>query len=86
MKNFYVCEPKHDLGNSKRNQEWIEYDINTLIFDEAESMLECDDNLLELTDEEFYKLVRNKADEIKQELMDKGIYRNKYGAPMFLYC
>lgn len=86
MKQFYVCEPKHDLRDSKRKQEWIEYDINTFIFDEAESMLECDDSLSELKDDEFFELVKRKANEIKQELMDKGIYRNERGVPMFLYC
>lgn len=86
MKQFYVCEPKHDLKDSKRNQEWVEYDINTLIFDEVESMLECDDDLSELTDEEFFKLVKTKTDEVKQKLMETGIYRNEYGVPMFLYC
>lgn len=86
MKQFYVCEPKHNLKESKRNHEWVEYDINTLIFDEVESMMECDDSLSELTDEEFFELVKKKADEIKQELMRNGIYRNEYGIPMFLYC
>lgn len=86
MKQFYACEPKHNLNNSKRNQEWVEYDINTLIFDEAELILEEDDNVSELPDEEFYKLVRVKADEIKNELMRNGIYKNEYGQPLFLYC
>lgn len=86
MKQFYVCEPKHDLKDSKRNQEWVEYDINTLIFDEVEAMLECNNDLSELTDEDFFELVKKKADEIKQELISNGIYRNEYGVPMFLYC
>jgi hypothetical protein len=86
MKQFYACEPRYDWNNSKRSHEWVEYDINTLIFDEAEVMLECDDSLSELTDEEFYELVRKKADEIKNELIRNGIYRNEYGQVMFLYC
>lgn len=86
MKQFYSCEPRHNLNNSKRNQEWVEYDINTLIFDEAELILEEDDSVSELPDEEFYKLVRMKADEIKDELMRSGIYRNEFGQVMFLYC
>ena len=86
MKQFYSCEPRHNLNNSKRNKEWVEYDINTLIFDVAEMMLECDDSVSELPDEEFYKLVRVKANEIKDELMRNGIYRNEFGQVMFLYC
>ena len=86
MKQFYACEMKHDLKGSKRNHEWVEYDINTLIFDEAEMIIEYDDSLPELTDEEFDALVKKKADEIKQELMDNGIYNNKYSTTMFLYC
>lgn len=86
MKQFYACEMKHDLRDSKRNHEWVEYDINTLIFDEAEMIIEYDDSLPELTDEEFDELVKKKADEIKQELMVNGIYNNKYSASIFLYC
>ena len=86
MKQFYSCEPRHNLNNSKRNQEWGEYDINTLIYDEAELILEEDDSVSELPDEEFYKLVRMKADEIKDELMRNGIYKNEFGQIMFLYC
>lgn len=86
MKQFYSCEMKHDRRSSSRTKDWIEYDINTLIKDEAEMALEEDDSVSELPDEEFYKLVRMKADEIKDELMRNGIYRNEYGMPLFLYC
>ena len=85
MKQFYACAPKHNLRYSKSVKEWVEYDINTLISDEAEMIIEYDDNLPELTDEEFDELVAKKAEEIKQELISNGIYRNKYGIPMFLY-
>lgn len=86
MKHFYSCEPRHNLNNSKRNKEWVEYDINTLIKDEAEIMLECDDNLSELPDDEFFTLVDKKAKEIKDELMQNGIYKNELGQSLFLYC
>ena len=86
MKQFYACEPKHDLNKSSRNQEWIEYDINTLIRDEAETMLLDDDSLDDLPDEEFFVLVDKKAKEIKEELMTNGIYKNEFGQLLFLYC
>ena len=86
MKQFYVCEPKHDLNNSKRSEEWVEYDINTFIYDEAEMILTYDDNFDDLPDEEFFKHVCEKGKEIKEELMANGIYKNKFGQPVFLYC
>jgi hypothetical protein len=64
----------------------VEYDINTLIRDEAEVILSCDDDLADLPDDEFFMLVDKKAEEIKEELMSNGIYKNKVGQPMFLYC
>lgn len=86
MKQFYACEMKHDLTGSKRNHGWVEYDINTLIYDEAEAILSCDDNLADLPDDKFYILVYEKVEEIKDELMRNGIYRNEVGQPIFLYC
>ena len=87
MKQFYACEPKRNLSDSKTRREDVEYDINTLISDEAEMIIEFDDSLLEdLTDEEWEALVKKKSEEIKQKLMDEGIYRNQYGDPLFLYC
>ena len=86
MKNFYACEMKHDLKAPNQAQDWVENDINTLIKDEAEAVLSCDDELSELSDEEFFVLVDKKAKEIKDELMRNGIYRNEFGMPMFLYC
>ena len=86
MKNFYTCEMKHDFRESSTTREWIENDINTLIKDEAEAMLSCDDGLSELSDEEFFILVDKTAAKIKDELMKNGIYKNEFGMPMFLYC
>lgn len=86
MKQFYSCEPRFDWTGSKRNTESVEYDINTLIRDEAEAMLNCDDSLDDVSDEEFEALADKKANEIKKELMKNGIYKNEYGMPMFLYC
>lgn len=86
MKQFYVCEPKHDLNNSKRCDEWVEYDINTFIYDEAEMILTNDNRFDDMSDEEFFKHVGEKAKEIKEELMINGIYKNKFGQPLFLYC
>ena len=43
MKNFYSVEPKHDFKSSSRKYENVEYDINTLILDEAEIILNDED-------------------------------------------
>lgn len=86
MKQFYLVEPKHNFKNSSRKKEFVEYDINTLIHSEAESILECNDNNINLSDEEFNVLVHKKADEIKTELMKNGIWKNEFGQPVFLYC
>jgi hypothetical protein len=86
MKQFYVCQMKYDLVSSHRVQDWIESDINTLIYDEAETILTCDDEYEDLPDDEFFALVDKLAKEIKDELMKNGIYRNEFGQPLFLYC
>lgn len=86
MKYFYECQMKHDCASSSGVKDWVEYDINTLIHDEAEAILSCDDDLTDLPDDEFFVLVDKKANEIKRELMQNGIYRNQVGQPMFLYC
>ena len=86
MKQFYACEHKRDLGTSKAVKEWVEYDINTLIRDEAEMSIEFDDSLEPMSDEEYDALVDKKTKEIKDELMNYGIYENKFGVPLFLYC
>lgn len=86
MKNFYACMMKHNLSAPSQTKEWVENDINTLIEDEAEAILSCKDELSELSDEEFFSLVAEKAKEIKDELMKNGIYKNEFGMPMFLYC
>ena len=83
MKNFYSVEPKHDFKGSSSKYENVEYDINTLILDEAELLLNDEDYL---TDEEFEKRALEKAKEIKEELMRNGIWRNEFGCPVFLYC
>ena len=44
MKQFYECTMKHNLLASKSTKDWIEFDINTLIRDEAIMMGECDDS------------------------------------------
>ena len=82
MAEFYSVEPKHNLKNSSRTRENVEYDINTLILDEAELLLNDED----YSDEEFEILVSEKAKEIKEELMRNGIWRNEFGRPIFLYC
>ena len=82
MKNFYSVEPKHDFKGSSRKYENVEYDINTLILDEADLLLSEED----CSDEEFEVRVSEKAKEIKEELMRNGIWRNEFGQPVFLYC
>ena len=82
MKRFYSVEPKHNLQSSSRKHENVEYDINTLILDEADLLLSEED----CSDEEFEVLVAEKAKEIKEELMRNGIWRNEFGQPVFLYC
>ena len=86
MKQFYLCTMVHNLNSSNRKREWIEYDINTSIHNEAEYILECDDTLSELPDDEFFALVDKKAKEITEELINNGIYRDELGQPLFLYC
>lgn len=82
MKRFYSVEPKHDLKSSSGKYENVEYDINTLILDEAELLLNDED----CSDEEFKMRASEKAKEIKEELMRNGIWRNEFGQPVFLYC
>ena len=82
MKRFYSVEPKHDFKGSSRKYENVEYDINTLILDEADLLLNEED----CSDEEFEVRVSEKAKEIKEELMRNGIWRNEFGQPVFLYC
>ena len=81
MKNFYSVEPKHDLMASNRKYDQVEYNINTLIRDEAELCVDdaLDDNAWDIAVEE-------KTNEIKEELMQNGIWRNEFGCPVFLYC
>ena len=86
MKQFYECCMKHDLTGSRSTKDWDEYDINTLIRDEAIMIGECDDSLDDVSDEEFDIWVDHKAKEIKDELMRNGIYYNEFGQPRFLYC
>jgi hypothetical protein len=87
MKEFYSCEPKRNLRDSKARREMVEYDINTLIRDEAQMLIEFDESIDEIeSDEEYDALIEAKAKEIKDELMYYGIYKNKYGVPLFLYC
>ena len=81
MKQFYSIEPKRNLRASKREYEQVEYDINTLIRDEAELLV--DDFL---NDEEWEAAVDVKAEAIKAELMRDGIWKNEFGFPIFMYC
>lgn len=81
MKSFYSIEPRHNLKHSSVKYEQVEYDINTLIREEAEMCVDDD-----LTDEEWEAAVNDKVDEIKEELMRNGIWRNEFGFPMFMYC
>lgn len=83
MAEFYAIEPRYDFRSSSRKQESIEYDINTLIYGEAELLIDYEDDI---SDDEFEELVREKAKEIKEELMRNGIWRNEFGQPIFLYC
>jgi hypothetical protein len=87
MKEFYAVEHKRRLGASHTEKEWVEYDIVTLIKEEAESILDCDDSISpDLTDEAWEMLVNDKALKIMDELKANGIYRNEFGQPIFLYC
>ena len=81
MKQFYSIEPKHNFKASSRHHEWVEYDINTLIMDQAELCVDDD-----LDDDEWDAAVEEKAQEIKEELMRNGIWRNEFGQPVFMYC
>ena len=81
MKQFYSVEPKHNLTASNSKLETVEYDINTLICDEAEMLVDED-----LPADEYCMAVKNKTDLIKAELMRDGIWRNEFGQPIFLYC
>ena len=83
MKNFYSVEPKHNFQASHRKQEFVEYDINSLILLEAEVLGDAEENL---SDEEFEVWTHKKAKEIKEELIRNGIWRNEFGQPVFLYC
>jgi len=83
MKQFYSIEPKHDFKDSSMKFEQVEYDINTLITEEAEL---CVDVETDCSDDEWEKAVTQKAQEIKKELINKGIWKNKFGTPVFLYC
>lgn len=83
MKQFYSVEPKHSLKGSNRKYENVEYDINTLITEQAEL---CVDDDSDCSDDEWEVLVAEKAQEIRAELMRNGIWRNEFGQPIFLYC
>lgn len=84
MKQFYSIEPRHNLKCSSMKYEQVEYDINTLIREQAELCVDVVDYYY--SDEEWDKIVEEKAQEIKKELMRNGIWRNEFGHPMFLYC
>jgi hypothetical protein len=81
MKSFYSIEPRHNLRHSSVKYEQVEYDINTLIREEAEMCVNDD-----LSDDEWETAVEEKAQEIKEELMRNGIWRNEFGHPVFMYC
>lgn len=83
MKQFYSIEPKHDLKYSNMKHENVEYDINTLIRLEAEMCVDVDDDC---SDDEWEVVVEEKTQAIKEELMSKGIWRNEFGQPVFMYC
>lgn len=83
MKQFYSVEPRHDLNMSNRKYEQIEYDINTLIRDQAEL---CVDIYNDCSDDEWEMAVTEKANDIMEELMRNGIWRNEFGQPIFMYC
>lgn len=82
MKQFYSIEPRHDLQGSNMKYENVEYDINTLIRDQAELIIEGYD----LDDDEWETAVEEKAQEIKEHLIRNGIWINEFGFPMFMYC
>lgn len=81
MKQFYSIEPRYDFKRTTAKYESVEYDINTLIMDEAESCVDDD-----LDNEEWEAAVKEKAKKIKEELMRNGIWRNEFGFPVFMYC
>ena len=83
MKNFYSVEPKHDFKSSSSKYENVEYDINTLIREQAELYVNADDDW---SDEEWESEVDKMAIRIKDELMFHGIWKNEFGQPVFLYC
>ena len=83
MKQFYSVEPKRNLKSSSMKYENVEYDINTLITEQAEL---CVDAGLDCSDDEWVMLVAEKAHDIMEELKQNGIWRNQFGQPIFLYC
>ena len=83
MKQFYSVEPRYDFKNSSVKYEQVEYDINTLIRDQAELWVNADD---EWSDEEWESAVEKMAIRIKNDLMFHGVWRNEFGQPIFLYC
>lgn len=83
MKQFYSIEPRHSLKGSSMKYENVEYDINTLIRLEAEMCVDVDNDC---SDDEWEVAVKEKAKEIKEELMRNGIWKNEFGQPVFMYC
>ena len=83
MKQFYSVEPKHNFKSSSRKYENVEYDINTLIRDQAELCVDIDDSC---SDEEWEAEVERIAMHITEELMFRGIWKNEFGQPVFMYC
>ena len=83
MKQFYSIEPRYDLNHASLKNEQVEYDINTLITMEAEMCVDVDDDC---SDDEWVMAVAEKANDIKEELMRNGIWRNEFGNPVFMYC
>lgn len=83
MKQFYSIEPRHDFKGSSMKYENVEYDINTLIRDQAELYVNIDDNC---SDDEWELAVEEMAIRIKNELMFHGVWKNEFGQPVFMYC
>lgn len=82
MAEFYMVEPKYDFKHSDRKMQFVEHDINTLIYDEAELMVDVNEGV---TDDEYEKMVKEKAKEIKEKLIKTGSWRNEFGQLIFLY-
>lgn len=85
IKQFYSIEPKHNLMASNRKLEQVEYDINTLIYGEAEMLVDenLPDDKYELWDYPLTEIDHIVENELNVVLVDCShyegdVYVNEY--------